>query len=166
MKRLTIVLSVMALLVVGAAPALSQGPENFRTHLTGDEEVTDTGPVDTRAQGQAIFKLSPDGDELHYKVIVANIENVLMAHIHIAPEGVNGPIAVWLHPPVPTAPEDLEPADVNGILAEGTITAEDLVGPLEGASMDDLMEEIRSGNAYVNVHTTQNPGGEVRGQID
>lgn len=161
MKRLTIVLSVMALLVVGAAPALSQGPhENFRTHLTGDEEVP---AVETQAQGQAMFKLSADGESLDYKLIVANIDNVLMAHIHLAPAGENGDIVVWLYPDAP--PPQLIEGRTQGVLAEGTITADDLVGPLEGASMEDLLDEIRAGNTYVNVHTSEFGGGEVRGQI-
>lgn len=151
----------MALLVIGAAPALSQGPhENFRTHLSGDEEVE---PVDTRAQGQAIFRLSADGESLDYKLIVANIENVMMAHIHLAPAGENGGVVVWLYPDSP--PPQLIEGRTQGVLAEGTITADDLVGDLAGEDLDVLLEEMRTGGAYVNVHTTQNPGGEVRGQI-
>jgi hypothetical protein len=50
-------------------------------------------------------------------------------------------------------------------LAEGTITEDDLVGGLAGESLEVLIEEIKAGNTYVNVHTSQNPGGEVRGQI-
>lgn len=161
MKRLTIVLSVMALLAVGAAPALSQGPhENFRTHLSGDEEVP---AVETQAQGQAIFKLSADGESLDYKLIVANIDDVQMAHIHLAPAGQNGGIVVWLYPDGP--PPQLIEGRTQGVLAEGTITADDLTGSLEGASMDDLLDEIRAGNTYVNVHTSEFGGGEVRGQI-
>ncbi len=156
MKRLTIVLSVMALLVVGAAPALSQGPhENFRTHLTGAEEG--------RRNSKAIFKLSPDGESIDYKLIVANIENVLMAHIHLAPAGQNGGVVVWLYPDGP--PPQLIENRTQGVLAEGTITEDDLVGSLAGQDLDSLLDEIRDGNAYVNVHTTQNPGGEIRGQI-
>jgi hypothetical protein len=40
-----------------------------------------------------------------------------------------------------------------------------LVGPLAGATLDDLIEEFKADNAYVNVHTEQYPAGEVRGQI-
>ncbi len=47
----------------------------------------------------------------------------------------------------------------------GTITRENLVGPLQGHSLRTLIRQMRSGNAYVNVHTRQNPNGEMRGQI-
>jgi hypothetical protein len=162
MRRLIVVLAVFALFVVGAVPALSaNSAKNFRTHLTGAEEVP---AVDTRAQGQAIFKLSADGTELHYKLIVANIHDVTQAHIHVGAAGVNGPVVAFLYPDGP--PPQLIPGRFQGVLATGTITASNLVGPLSGASMEDLLEEIESGNAYVNVHTLANPAGEVRGQID
>ncbi|MCW9708684.1 CHRD domain-containing protein [Fodinibius salsisoli] len=133
---------------------------NFRTHLKGENEVP---AVETNAQGQAIFKVSNDGTSIHYKLIVANIENVLMAHIHNAPAGENGGVVVWLYPSAP--PPQLIEGRTQGILAEGTITADDLVGSLAGQSLDILLEEMKAGRTYVNVHTEQNPGGEVRGQI-
>ena len=133
---------------------------NFRTHLSGDQEVP---PANTRAQGQAIFQLSKDGTELKYKLIVANIQNVTMAHIHLAPAGVNGPVVAWLYPAGP--PAQLIPGRFNGVLAEGVLTNESLVGSLTGQSLESLVELIMAGNAYVNVHTLQFPPGEVRGQI-
>ena len=51
------------------------------------------------------------------------------------------------------------------MLAEGTITAGDLTGPLLGSALADLIEQIREGNTYVNVHTEANRLGEIRGQI-
>ena len=157
-KRLIVLLAVVTLVGASAAPALAGENRNFGTHLTGSEEVP---AVDTNAQGQAIFKLSKDGTELHYKLIVANIENVLMAHIHMAPAGQNGGIEVWLYPASP--PPQLIPGRTNGVLAEGVITEGDLVGTL--TTMEDLIAAMRAGNTYVNVHTTEFPGGEVRGQI-
>ena len=43
--------------------------------------------------------------------------------------------------------------------------ADDLVGPLEGMSISDLIRKMRAGETYVDVHTISNPGGEIRGQI-
>jgi hypothetical protein len=160
-KRLAAVLGLVALLtLVLAAPALAESDRNFGAHLTGAQEVPS---VETMATGQALFKLSKDGNELTYKLIVANIENVTQAHIHIAPMGVNGPVVVWLYPRHP--PAMLIEGRFSGILATGTITADDLVGPLAGASLSDLIDLLSAGNAYVNVHTLQFPAGEVRGQI-
>ena len=134
---------------------------NFRAHLSGDEEVP---PADTRAQGQAIFQLSADGTELSFKLIVANIENVTMAHIHQGARGVNGPVVAWLYPDGP--PPQLIAGRFNGVLAEGALGEAALVGPLAGEPFEALVELIRDGEAYVNVHTQQFPAGEVRGQIE
>ena len=137
-------------------------PHNHRTHLTGDAERPD--PNDSRAQGQAIFHVSDDGSEIQYKLIVANIENVTQAHIHCCAntEGTAG-IVVWLYPSAP--PLQLIPGRFQGALAEGAITQGSLVGSLAGQSLTVLLDNIASGLAYVNVHTSLFPPGEIRGQI-
>ena len=138
------------------------------THLTGDHEVP---ARPTNAQGQALIKVSDDGLSITYKLIASNIENVVASHIHIGSPTVNGPIAVFLFGNVPAAG-----GRHDGILAEGTLTAANLIGPMLGHPMSDLIAEIRAGNAYVNVHTNDGvaptntgpgdfPGGEIRGQI-
>ena len=132
----------------------------YTAHLSGAEEVP---AVDTDATGEAVFRLSADGQTLHYRLIVANINDVLMAHIHVAPAGQNGGVVVWLYPDAP--PPELIPGSSDGILAEGTITTDDLVGSLAGQDLSDLVALMEAGNTYVNVHTSTFPGGEIRGQI-
>lgn len=133
---------------------------NFVAPLSGAQEVP---AVETRARGNATFRFSRDGTEMHYKLIVANIENVTQAHIHRAPAGANGPVVLWLYPSAP--PSQLIPGRTQGILAEGTITADDLVGLLAGEPLSALRDLFLAGEAYVNVHTSQFPPGEIRGQI-
>lgn len=120
--------------------------------------------MDTRATGRAIFKVNKSGDPIDYRLNVANITDVTMAHIHAAPAGSNGPVVVWLYPPEGPPPQLIE-GRTHGTLATGTITASDLVGPLAGASLADLVELINNDAAYVNVHTQAHPPGEIRGQI-
>lgn len=136
---------------------------NASVHLDGDQEKPN--PVDTKAQGQAKFQLSEDGTSLQYKLIVANIINVTQAHLHriTDPTAVTGGIVVWLYPSAP--PSQLIPGRSNGILGEGVITAANLTGSLAGMELQDLIDEINAGNIYVNVHTFQNPPGEIRGDI-
>jgi hypothetical protein len=138
-----------------ALPAAKpSGAHHFVAPLSGAQEVP---AVDTRARGNAIFHLSADGTQLHYKLIVANIRSVVAAHIHLAPAGANGPVVVWLFGPHPGI-------TFNGVLAEGTITEANLVPSFDG-TMEDLVALLRAGNAYVNVHTQAYPPGEIRGQI-
>jgi hypothetical protein len=170
MRTRVVRLVVFSLLImVASVGVVSAANTNYKAHLTGDNEVP---ARDTRAQGQATFKLSDDGSALHYKLNVANIENVIAAHIHLGAPGVNGPVVAFLYGPVPPGG-----GRTQGVLAEGTITAANLTGPLAGQPLSALMDAIEAGNTYVNVHTNDGvgatntgpgdfPGGEVRGPID
>jgi len=152
---------------------------NFGTPMTANEEVMPTGVINTSpAVGSATFQLSADGSELSYKLNVANIENVFMAHIHRAAAGANGGIVVWLYPStVAGATAPLGGGRIQGRIAEGTITAANFTGSLTGHPMSDLIALLETGGAYVNAHTNDGvapvntgpgdfPGGEVRGQIE
>lgn len=152
--RLTFIVLTLSLMLVSVA--FAKPTLNFRAHLAGENEVP---PVDTLAQGQVIFKISKDETMISYKLIVANIENVTQAHIHVGASNVNGPVVVFLYG------FTLIPGRFSGVLAEGTITAANLVGPLAGQPLSVLIAQMRAGNTYANVHTTQNPAGEARGQI-
>lgn len=156
--RIVGVVFVLGLVAIGVATAGMNG--HWRTHLTGDDEVPSNA---SPAQAQANFKRSGDGLSLSYKLNVANIENVTQAHIHMERAGVNGPIVAWLYPSAP--PAQLIPGRSSGTLGEGTITAASLVGPLAGQPLAALVSAIDAGNAYVNVHTSQFPPGEIRGNL-
>src|SRR5689334_8958577 len=158
----------------GSAASNDQNTDReLETHLKGENEAP---PRDTRAQGEAIFRLSGDGKSVEYKLIASNIDNPFMAHIHMAPPGVNGAIVVWLFPSTAPVPGPLGIGRHDGELSHGTFTAANLVGPLAGHPLSDLLAAIAAGNAYVNVHTNDGvapintgpgdfPGGEIRGQL-
>jgi hypothetical protein len=151
MKRL-IVLALIAAGIVGLPATANAAPARtnlFVAHLVGDQE---TPPNASAAQGQVNMHLNADGT-ISYRLIVANITNVTMAHIHVAPRGVPGPIKQWLYP-VSGPPPQLRPGRTDGTLAEGRF----LPTP-------ELLAAIENGDAYVNVHTLQHPGGEIRGQL-
>jgi len=123
-------------------------------------------PADTNstANGKASFTLSSDRNLMSYQLAVNGIENVTQSHIHISSvPGGSGSPAVWLYPPAP--PSVLTPGEFNGVLAQGVFTDANFVGPLAGMTMEDLLKAIEEKRAYVNVHTTQNPAGEIRGWV-
>jgi len=143
-------------------------PVNYRAHLSGREVVTPL-PIPTLAQGQAVFQLSPDGTELSYQVMVANIENVIGFHLHRAAEGLRGPLVFAIGFPPGGGRTD-------GVLARGAITAASLLGPLRGRPLSDLISDVEAGLIYVDVNTNDGvapvntgpgdyPGGELRGQV-
>src|SRR2546422_9836258 len=106
------------------------GESHLRTHLAGAHEVFTPAspgaptPADSRAQGQAIFRVSADGGTVEFRLIASNIDNVIMAHIHCGPPGANGPIRMWLYPVIgPTgAPGPNGTGRHDGVLASGTFS--------------------------------------------
>ena len=130
---------------------------HFNATLNGANSVP---PKDTKAVGEVIVNISKDETSVHYKVMVANIENVLASHFHMAPAGANAGIVV----PLFANPNPQPSGRMNGIMAEGDITASDVVGVLAG-DLNGFIAAIRSGNIYINVHTAANPGGEIRAQL-
>ncbi len=170
MKKIYIPLLVVVLLLAltGVASADPGESKNFVAPLSGANEVP---ARETLARGNAVLHLSEDGTQLSFKLIVANIENVVASHIHCGAPGVNGPVGVTLFSGA--APGG---GRVDGILSEGTRSAPDAGNACGWMTLADVAAAMRSGNAYVNVHTNDGvaptntgpgdfPGGEIRGQV-
>jgi CHRD domain len=166
MRRTIVLGAMLALGLLAVAPAAVAG-DNFVATLSGGQEVP---ARDTHAVGVATFKLSADGTALAFKLNVANLDNVVAAHIHCGGVGVNGPVGVTLFMGVPGG------GRVDGTLAEGTITAPDAGNLCGWADLAAVLAAMGSGNTYVNVHTNDGvdppntgpgdfPGGEIRGQV-
>lgn len=149
---------------VGNVTAQENGQDGqsmlFFAGLRGGAEVPE---VDTDAGGISILGVGDDG--VDYSLGVSDIQNVIMAHIHRGGDDENGPVVAWLYPSADAREPELMEGVANGIIAQGTITADNLVGPLEGESIDALVDLLRSDEAYVNVHTQQNQEGEIRGRV-
>ena len=125
----------------------------FAASLQGATEVP---AVTTNAGGGATIELNGSG--LNFTVSVANLSgNPTASHIHIAAPGASGPVRFNF---CGTSDTPACTAVTNGVIATGT--ASTLAG---GITIDSLMSAIRAGNAYVNVHTSANPGGEIRGYL-
>ncbi|WP_331232574.1 CHRD domain-containing protein [Natronorarus salvus] len=152
---------VGGMLATGSAAAEGHA-ETFSAELTGAAEVP---PVETNASGRATFEVAEDGSAVHFQVYIDCIQNVTQGHIHLGAEGENGPVVVWLYPQDTREPTLLEGVRRDFVLAEGTLTEEDLVGDFEGESLGSLAEAMREEDVYVNIHSEQNPAGEIRGQI-
>ncbi len=168
MRRLR-VLGLCVGLSLLVLPAAAWAADFVAAPLSAGEEVPTNA---SKARGSATFEVSADGLSITYKLIVANIENVVASHIHCcAPPGVNAGVVAFLAGNFPPGG-----GRVDGVLATGTITAANLVGPLAGHPLSDLLSAMQAGNTYVNVHTNDGvppintgpgdfPGGEIRAQI-
>jgi hypothetical protein len=140
--------------------AIARYSSQFRTHLSGDQEVPS---VDTQAYGYFELKQVEGQALLHYMLTLDNIEQVTAAHLHCAARGQNGPVVV------PLIEDNAERDYTHGSIS-GSITRDDISALSANCrpnidTTDQLIQAIREGMIYVNVHTTQNPQGEIRGQI-
>jgi hypothetical protein len=155
-KTLAIV-AIAVVIAVGAVTinsiGLTSGQEQkFMAELSSQEEVP---PTDSQATGSAEF--TPMGsDSVMYNVNATNIEGVTAGHIHSGQQGENGPIVVTLFN---------YDSPMNEVSESGSITADKLEGPMAGKQLSDLATAMGNGSTYVNIHTEQNPNGEIRGQI-
>jgi hypothetical protein len=156
---------VAALLPIIAAcgdddPA-SSSATSFTATLSGANEVP---AVTTPATGNATLSVS--GAQITYTITVTNLQNAVLGHIHVAPAGENGPVRLNL---CGTGAPEPPCTSGTGVLATGTN------GATIGITFDELLNAMRTGGAYVNVHTSAtgctpgqpgcNPGGEIRGQV-
>ncbi|MGH7565495.1 MAG: CHRD domain-containing protein [Gemmatimonadota bacterium] len=163
--------TVPFMLTVALAATLSLGGEcddddltgieldaEFDASLTGAAERPD--PVTTDGTGTAFFDV--DGTTVRFRVEVEDIQNVTLAHIHVGATDVAGPIVVELF----NADGNPESFTDREVLAEATFTQADIQAASGIATLDALIAAMEAGNTYVNVHTTANPAGEIRGQIE
>ena len=176
-------LFILTLGCLAAGNAFADKPLRFDAKLFGFNAAGQA--VATNAQGRASVEVIDGGSAIKFKVTVAGIDNLLMAHIHIAPEPVEltdlaGPVGFWFVGGPPPGSTNTE--SVNGTLAEGYIvTDRDLVvwdasDPLAG-TVAGLIAAISEGRASVIVHTDDlNPdtptgvagdsrAGELRGTL-
>lgn len=119
--------------------------------LQGSQEVP---PVTT--SGTGTFRATATTNTLSYTLNASGMgSNVVAAHIHTGARGVNGPIVANI---ITTT------TGTNSVSRSGVVTQADLIGPMAG-NMTAFMDALRAGTLYVNVHTVNNPGGEIRGQF-
>jgi hypothetical protein len=179
MKR-TLVLATAILALVAAPLAASDKDKDkddaraVRTHLVGYQETPLT--INTAASGEFKAKISEDGTAIHYELTWHDLSsNVLQSHIHFGRPAITGGIVLFLctnltppvGPPTPQACPTTNPATITG-----TLTAADVIASTNGQGIDpgaagfaEMVDAIRAGAAYVNVHTANHTGGEIRGRL-
>jgi hypothetical protein len=118
-------------------PSWMPGSNAKAVKLTGAEEVP---PVSTSATGSGSLHIAEDGT-VSGSVTTTGV-NGTMAHIHQGAAGQNGPVIV--------------PLTKNG----------DTYSVPAGAKLNSAqMDALKAGNLYVNVHSAEHKGGEIRAQL-
>jgi hypothetical protein len=166
MKKLAIATAFGALFVGVTASADDDGTK-VRAHLIGFQEVP---VVSTDASATFEAVISPKGDAIDFEITYTGIQGtVTQSHMHVGQRGVNGGVVLWICQtatnPGPTTNVCTTP---NGHFA-GTWRPGDVqtlaTQQIKTGQLDEVIEAIRAGLAYVNVHSNLSPGGEIRGQV-
>ena len=150
--------------------AETASPVTVVAWLTGFKEVP---VISTRAFGNFRAVIDPRAGTITYKLRYSDLTgSVQQAHIHVGQHSVNGAVSVFLcqteasADPTGLAPRCPRSGEVTGILQAANMVEGGIVAQgIEPGEFNELVRAIRSGVAYVNVHTTTFPAGEVRGQL-
>ena len=136
-----------AIIMAGLAGFASAGPvraapQSFTVELTGAQQVP---PVQTSGTGSANLTFDPSTRKVTWTITYSGLSSpVTMSHFHSAAAGKNGPVVIWLSKQGGSA--------ASPITGETTLTAAQA-------------EQFLAGEWYINVHSQNHPGGEIRGQV-
>jgi hypothetical protein len=157
LKRLQLAIATIILVLLPAATNVgaSAPATHFVAHLSGAQEVP---PTNSTGTGKLDLRLVEGGTKLIFKLTSNGVGQIIQSHIHIGAAGTNGPVKVFFFAP-PPAPWNSVTGD--NFEVSGVRTAADA----HFITFADLVTALRSGNAYVNIHSPDHPGGEIRGQI-
>ena len=147
-------------LLIALAPNASAQTVTLTATLTGGEETP--AAINTGAVGTVEVSVDIGNREVAVTLKAFNMPTPTTAgHIHIGAKGTPGPTALNF------------PSSLVG--RTGDFTMSFRLGDTPGVfnprpaiginTIDDAIQAIVGGNAYVNIHTQQYPGGEIRGQL-
>jgi hypothetical protein len=161
--------ALVAVAVAGVAVTTAVaggGSQQISERLTGFEEV----PV-VSTGGEGKFKADVKRDRIEWELRYEDLEgDVTQAHIHFGQRDVNGGISVFLCSNLGNGPAGTQPCPPAPAKITGTATAADVIGPtsqlITAGEFDELLQAIKAGMTYANVHSTAVGTGEIRGQLN
>ena len=160
---------VIAAVTVAATVAVAGGGDSIREELSGYEETL----VALSTTGNGTFKARIDErrQQIDYRLSYAGLEgNVTQAHIHFGTRAQSGGISVFLCTNLGNGPAGTQLCPAQPATVTGTLTPADVIGPaaqgITAGQFAELVDAIRAGATYVNVHSSLYPGGEIRAQLE
>jgi hypothetical protein len=169
---------LLAALMVAAGvttPAVSsQRAEEFRAVLTGFNEVgalnNESGAILTQGRGFLELKLDKTNETLTFTLRFQNLSApVTQAHIHFGKAHMAGGVMVFFCSNLASAPAGTQPCPADGGTVTGTLTAANVLAiagqNVTAGDFSAITDALLSDTAYANVHTTNFPAGEIRGQV-
>jgi hypothetical protein len=157
---------VLAFAFAGTATAAG-GPSKFKTTLDSFHE---TPSIVSGGTGTFEGQIDKAGDMISYTLTFSGLtSNTTQSHIHIGQPGVAGGVSMFLCTNLGNGPAGTPACPATGGRVSGTLTAANVVGPaaqnVGAGDFAKVIEAMRTGATYVNVHSTNFPAGEIRGQL-
>jgi hypothetical protein len=168
MKSVSMAASAALVATIGTGVAFSQGGfKRISERLTGLKEVP---VISTTGHGEFHARISNDGTQIDWELSYDDLEGLVQqSHIHFGPPNNIGGISVFLCTNLGNGPAGTQLCPPPPATVSGLIVATDVIGPapqgIEAGELDELIEAIRDGKTYVNVHTAKWPAGEIRSMI-
>jgi hypothetical protein len=145
--------------VMMTAASASAQEIRMRAVLSPGEETPAPGLL-SGAVGTADVLVDVGARELSVTLRVFNLPTASTAgHIHVGPVGIAGPIILDFPTTIPGRTGDFT---LSFRLSATALRPNPGLGIV---NMEDAIQSITGGNTYVNIHSTANPGGEIRGQL-
>lgn len=168
------VIAVGAATLLGAASSTAAVADDVHVQnivferLTGFQE----DPLTFSTPGTATFAATIDdqNQQIKFRLSYKDLPTaVAQAHIHFGGRAQSGGVAAFLCSNLGNGPTGTQACPAGDATITGTITPADIVGPtaqgIAPGEFDELVRAIRAGATYVNIHTAERPGGEIRAQI-
>ena len=159
MKRLAIAVSMLAIGTAGCGSSTPTNPSTFKVftvNILPANEVPAVSNAENSGRGTAVVTVHSDTNTVDFSFSLQGFPantTVTLAHIHPGAAGVNGGALIGVPGLAATTPLVL----TNGsgtFFATATSSATNIANVLAAPQ-----------NFYFNVHTTGNPGGVMRGQL-
>ena len=165
--KLAVVVGVVSVAAAGTLAVAGGDKKQIREKLTGYEET----PLALSTPGKGKFKIRVEKTKISYRLKYADLEApVTQAHIHFGAEGQSGGVSVFLCTNLGNGPPGTQACPGQPATITGTIGTDDVIGPVDqgigAGEFDELVDAIRAGATYTNVHTEKYPLGEIRAQIE
>jgi hypothetical protein len=168
MKRTRLAASAALVAILATGIVFTQGGFKLVSEqLSGLKEVP---VISTTGQGEFHARISRDGSEIEWELSYADLEGaVQQSHIHFGPPNNTGGISVFLCTNLGNGPAGTQLCPPAPATISGLATSVNVIGPvgqgIEAGALAELVDAIRDGKTYVNVHTVKWPAGEIRSQI-
>ena len=149
----------IAALILGLAGAAQAQTTQFTATLTGSNETPAPGVL-TGSYGSAVVNYDAATQTLSWVIDVWNMPSgTNNAHFHVGGPGIAGPTVVNIAFPAGIS---------NDYRLTGSAGPANLLvrGDQGIRSWEDLVQSLFGGQLYINIHSTVNPGGEIRGQVN